>query len=447
MVATGIMIANQTASVDDGVCRAWKADESERAVLGACMIQDGIVTALSNKLSRRDFREPAYGRLFEFFQGMDTLGEPTTDSTLVVSKLAKTTLLAEVGGIAGLARLCTDCGYAPDAILYAAQVREAADRRRLSDMFADFYERLKDPRIKPADSISALMAEVAVIGMSSDVPAITIAQAAKKTVDRIRRSRESKYSVGVQTGLYAIDSVTGGLFPEELVLLAARPGIGKSALAAQIADHAASQGRPSLFISMEMAEWEIAGRWLSTHLDVDSRSIRAGRVDDETIEQMEIAIGQNEDLPSWIWRPRKPTVAKIRAKCKEIAIQHGLALVVVDYIQLIQGENARDFERDRLSQIGKDLKDLASELQVPVLALSQLNRGAEDGRPSLNMLSGSGRLEQDANAVWMLHRPRDSNDTVLMVEKNRGGQIGDVPLVFDGEKTMYRDGSSGTEFV
>lgn len=447
MSQTGMVVAELNSVVDDGVPRAWKADTAEKAVIAACMLKDGILSSLANQLSRKDFRDKSLGQFFEFLQGMDILGEPVTDSTLVIQKLSKTDLLARLGGIPGIAALFLECAFAPDAPFYAEQVRDAGDRRRLADLFADFYDRIKDSKIRPKDAISALLAEVAVIGLSGDVEAIRMPDAAKQTIERIKRAKESKYSVGVQTGLYGIDSVTGGLFPEELVLLAARPGIGKSALAAQIADYAALQNRTSLFISMEMAEWELAGRWLAGGTDVDSRSIRSGRVDEESIEKMQSMIEQHKDHPAWIWRPRRPTVPKIRAKCKEIEIQHGLALVVVDYIQLIKGNNPNDQERDRLSQIGKDLKDLASELKVPVLALSQLNRSAEDERPSLNMLSGSGTLEQDANAVWMLHRPRDKDETVLVIEKNRGGQVGDVPLIFDGAKTMYRDVNSSSEFV
>lgn len=447
MSTTGMMLAENNPVVDDGVPRAWKADDAEQAVIGACILQNGILTAITNHLSKRDFRDRTLGQFYEFLQGMEALGEPVTDTTLVIQKLAKTDLLERLGGVAGIGRLVLACGYAGHAPIYSEQIRDAGDRRRLADLFADFYDRIKDAKIRPKDAISALLAEVAVIGLAGDVEAIRIADAAKQTVERIKRAKESKYSVGVQTGLYGIDSVTGGLFPEELVLLAARPGIGKSALAAQIADYAALQNRPSLFISMEMAEWELAGRWLAGGTDVDSRSIRSGRVDEESIEKMQSMIEQHKDHPAWIWRPRRPTVPKIRAKCKEIEIQHGLALVVVDYIQLIKGNNQNDLERDRLSQIGKDLKDLASELKVPVLALSQLNRSAEDERPSLNMLSGSGTLEQDANAVWMLHRPRDKDETVLVIEKNRGGQVGDVPLIFDGAKTMYRDADSSSDFV
>lgn len=433
-------------TVQDVMPPAWMADQAEEAVLGACMLGEGVVTALANQLSARDFLSRPYGRFYEFLQGMETLGEPVTDTSLVVMKLKKTNLFKQLGGASGLARLAVECASVNNAPAYAQEIRDAADRRRLADMFATFYERLKDPRVKARDAMSALQSEVAVLGLPSDADAIQLHAAAHKAIDRIEKAKESKYSVGVQTGVFGVDSVTGGLYPGELTILAARPGIGKSAFAGQIADYAAGQNRPALFISMEMEEWEIAGRWLSGASDVDSRAIRSGLVSDEDVESLKLVADQYRDHPYWIWRPRKPTIAMIRAKCKEIAIRHGLALVVVDYIQLIRGDNARDLQREQLSQIGKDLKDLASEMQVPVLALSQLNRGAEDERPSLSMLSGSGTLEQDANAVWMLHRARDSNDGVLLIEKNRAGQTGEVSMQWDGAKTCYRDPATVEDF-
>lgn len=434
-------------SVQEAMPSAWMAEQAEEAVLGACMLGDGVITSLANMLSARDFINRHYGRFYEFLQGMETLGEPVTDTSLVVMKLKKTNLFKQLGGASGLAKLATECASVRNAPAYAQEIRDAADRRRLADMFATFYERLKDPRVTARDAVSSLHSEIAVMGLPSESEAVKMFAAALSSLGRIEKANESKYSVGVQTGLYQLDGVTGGLYPEELTILAARPGIGKSALASQIADYAAMQNRPSLFISLEMAEWELAGRWLAAESGVDARAIRAGRVSDEDIQKMREVAEQNKDHPYWIWRPRSPTTSQIRAKCKDVSIRcGGLALVVIDYVQLIKADSPREPSNERLSQIGKDLKNLASELGVPVLLLSQLNRDAEGEKPSLKMLSGSGTLEQDANAVWMIHRSRDSDKGLILIEKNRSGQTGEVEVGWDGEKTRYFDPRTSGDF-
>jgi replicative DNA helicase len=419
---------------------AWLADEAERAVLGAIILDPGSMERLILRISKRDFHDQSLGQLFDFMCDMHTLGEPIGDIAYLTGRLAETKMWADIGKQAGIGKLAVDCPSAAHAQFYAAQVREAADRRRLAELSAKFYENLMDPMVKPGDAIKLLEAKIATTGYKAGAEAILIAEASKSAVDKSRNRDKAKYAVGVQTGLYGIDGASGGLFPGELTVLAARPSIGKSALGAQIAYHAAMQGRPSLFVSMEMAEWEIASRALAAESTVDSRAIRAASLTDEQITELEAVIQQQENVPFWIWRPRSPSVPEIRAKAREIAAVRGLALLVVDYLSLVRPEDSRAFRRDQLSQIGKDLKDLADELKVPVLALAQLNRSSEGEKPKLSHLAESGTIEQDANAVWLLHREnRAATEAILMIEKNRSGPTFDVMLEFDPIRTTFRD--------
>lgn len=419
---------------------AWLAAEAERAVIGAIILDSRSMERLILRLSPRDFHDQALGKLYDHMIDMHTLNEPLGDVAFLVGRLSQTKIWDEIGGVAGIGRLTTDCPSAGHAVFYASQVREAADRRRLADIASRFYENLTDPLVKPDAAIKLLDSKIATTGYKAGAEAVLIPEASRGAIQKSRDRENQKYAVGVQTGIYGIDNASGGLFPEELTVLAARPSIGKSALGAQIAYHAASQGRPSLFVSMEMAEWEIAARTLAAESNVDSRAIRAGSLTDDQIAELEAVVETQKDIPFWIWRPRAPSVAEIRAKAREIAAVQGLALLVVDYLSLVRADDQRAFRRDQLSQIGKDLKELANELKIPVLALAQLNRSSEGEKPKLSHLAESGTIEQDANAVWLLHREdRASTKAVLMIEKNRSGPTFDVKLEFDPVRTTFRD--------
>ena len=419
---------------------AWLADEAERAVIGSAILDPSNMERLTLRLAARDFHDRTLGKLYDHMVDMHTLGEPIGDVAFLVGRLSQTKIWDEIGGVQGIGKLSTDCPNAAHANYYASQVRKAADRRRLADIASRFYENLCDAMVEPDDAIKLLDSKIAATGHKAGAEAVMIAEASKGAVAKSKNRQESKYAVGVQTGIYAIDGASGGLFPEELTVLAARPSIGKSALGAQIAYHAASQGRPALFVSMEMAEWEIAARTLAAESNVDSRAIRAATLTDDQIAELETVIKHQESVPFWIWRPRSPSVAEIRAKAREIAAVKGLALLVVDYLSLVRAEDPRAFRRDQLSQIGKDLKELANELKIPVLALAQLNRSSEGEKPKLSHLSESGTIEQDANSVWLLHREhRAATEAILMIEKNRSGPTFDAKLEFDPVRTMFRD--------
>ncbi len=419
---------------------AWLADEAERAVIGAIILDADSMERLSLRLSPRDFHDQALGKLYDHMIDMHTLNEPLSDIAFLVGRLSQTKIWDEIGGVAGIGKLSNDCPNAAHATFYASQVREAADRRRLAELSAKFYENLMDPMVKPGDAIKLFDSKIATTGYKAGAEAVLLAEASKSAVGKSKDREKAKYAVGVPTGIYGVDGASGGLFPGELTVLAARPSIGKSALGAQIAYHCASQNRPALFVSMEMAEWEIASRTLAAESNVDSRAIRAATLTDDQIAELEIVIKQQESIPFWIWRPRSPSVPEIRAKAREIAAVRGLSLLVVDYLSLIRPEDSRAFRRDQLSQIGKDLKDLADELKVPVLALAQLNRSSEGEKPKLSHLAESGTIEQDANAVWLLHREnRAATEAILMIEKNRSGPTFDVKLEFDPVRTTFRD--------
>ena len=420
--------------------KAWQAEEAERSVLGAIILEPRMIDAVQTRLRASDFLDKTLADLYEFMLDMDASGEPVGDVAFLTGRLADTKIWEAIGKAPGIGRLAVDCPSASNAIFYASQVRQASDRRRLAKIASELYERLMDAQIDPYDALQWFDARVSSVGFDCSVASVFISQAAAGSIDLVHKARESKYEVGVQCGLSSVDQVTGGLFPGELVVIAARPSIGKSALGAQIAYYAATQNRPSLFVSLEMENTELAGRILSYETGIDGRCIRSGNVSDDGIRAMENAVDNMKQVPMHLWRPIRTTVAEIRAKARLMQASTGLALLMVDYLSLIKPQDPRAFRRDQLSQIGKDLKELASELDIPVVALAQLNRDSEGNKPKLSHLSESGTIEQDASSVWLLHREhRASTSALLMIEKSRNGVVGEVPLEYVPEQTYFRD--------
>ena len=427
---------------------AWVAKEAEESVIASCLLDPMMLDKLAGKLSRRDFFDTALGELYEFIVEMHAAGDPVGDTTLLYQKLRGAKFLPKIGGIGGLGKLATSAQSAAHAEYYASLVRDAADRRRLSAIASQFYESLSDPQVSPSDAIRTLEGRMLATGYRATVDPVGIGQAYDRMIERIFEARKRENDVGVQTGLANVDATTGGLFPGELCVCAARPSMGKTAIGFQIAEYAAEQGRPVLFVSLETEDWELAARSAAaaSHKygdgkDINGAEIRAAKyLSDDQIALLQAMARMKKDVPLKIWRPTRTTVAGIRSQAKMLAATSGLALLAVDYLQLIDPADSRALRHEQLSQIGKDLKRLANELDIPVLALAQINRKGEGEKPKLSQLEGSGSLEQDANTVWLVHREdRAASDAVLMIEKNRSGSTGDLELMYDCPRTVFYD--------
>lgn len=419
---------------------ALSAIEAEQSLVGALFVLPSELDTIDGMLSSRDFVDENIGRLFEFMVDMHHAGQPVGDRTLLMRQLSATRFFNDLGGVAFIAKMALEVPMPGHAKRYAEEIRDASTRRMICDVLSECYQDILDTQVSPSDAMTRMESKIQTAGVHESSEVITMTDAVRSVVTRIEKARESQYAVGVQTGIIRLDSHTGGLFPGELTLIAARPSIGKSALGAQIACHTADRGLPSLFVSLEMEEWEIASRVLSRGLEIDSRKIRSGSVTDDELQQMRDAIAQYEGHPSYIWKPESATVSQIRARARMLVATKGLSLLVVDYLTLITPSTRRVERREQYGDIGKALKSLASELNIPVVALAQLSRKADEGKPRLSHLAESGNLEQDANSVWMLHREsRDATDAMLFIEKNRAGPTGEIPLHYCCEQTFFTD--------
>jgi replicative DNA helicase len=247
----------------------------------------------------------------------------------------------------------------------------------------------------------------------------------------------------VPTGVADLDALTGGLQPGDLVVIAARPGVGKTGLALALVRHAAGLGHPALFCSIEMGRGELAARLLSAHTGVAGQLIRHGAVNASELRRLGDAVGEFAGLPAWIDDSPAQSVLRIAANARRLKRQRGLALVAVDYLQLVEPEERGVPRHEQVAAASRRLKALARELEVPLVALAQLNRESEsrtDRRPRLSDLRESGQVEQDADVVVLLSRVEGRPDAILLdVAKQRNGPTGEAVVRFDRERMRFEE--------
>lgn len=416
-------------------------DESESGLIGALMIQPSIADVIQSEVSASDFAHYGRGRVFAFLLDMRDAGKPIDNGVAVALELKAAKLLDEIGGYSGMMQILRDTPNASAAIYHARQVRRAATMRRLAALGAEMQESATDPTADPGEIIRRIDAMASQLGAANESSKlVTIEQAAREAIARMQSASEGQ-GPAVPTGIYSLDARTGGFYPGDLVILAARPSIGKSALAAQIAMHNAGKGRSALFVSLEMDAPSIAARELAGELGCEVRRIRAGKVTPIQKTQAEAFADHLKGVPLRIHYGRSATVSQVRGLSRLIAAKpEGLALVVVDYIGLMNANDRRKPRWEQVSEISSDLKTLAQELNVPVLACCQLGREAEGKPPTLAQLRDSGAIEQDADVVLLLHREsRDATAATLNVAKYRNGATFELPLGFEPATTSFVD--------
>jgi replicative DNA helicase len=421
-----------------------RADEAELALLGACVIDQTVLASVCRVVSGADFLDGDRGDLFDAFWVLADAGRPLHDAHVLLSELRRLKIADSVRSAAFIAKLLVDGQvHTSHATFYAQTVKRASTLRRLTRIAEQLSARAGQPDADPAAIANWTEAQLTGIDQAQDDTPRPVADVASALLDDLRTPKPHG---GTMTGLVAHDTVAGGWQPGELIVLAARPGIGKTSLAMQIAEHNAKRGRPVLFVSLEMADRELVRRWLAGLADVDSRRLRAG-VDEDAVERIAVEADGVAGLPLRIFAPASATLARIRAVAKREAAGPGLALMIVDYIGLVQPQDPRRQRWEQVAEISRGLKQLAKELSIPVLALAQLNREAQGIEPRLSHLRDSGGIEQDADMVLFLHRDGDAQDQAqLLIAKHRHGQTGRVSLNWHGSRTRFSDNSFPTNF-
>jgi replicative DNA helicase len=424
--------------------------EAERSVLGAILIHNDAFNSAAEVLNPRDFFRDAHRRIFEKMVQLSERGN-AIDFVTLKEELSRSGELDEVGGPAYIAALVDGLPHATNVEYYARIVREKSTLRNLifsaNKILANAYEGADEPNQILDD------AEQSIFAIAEDrvrAGFVSMRSLAHSSFEAIERAHERKQLItGVPSGFSDLDELTAGFQPGDLVIVAARPSVGKTALALNIAQHVGTKtGRTVGIFSLEMSKEQLFLRLLTSEAHIDSHRLRTGFLVESDWGRLSHALGTLSEAKIYIDDTPGIGVLEMRAKSRRLLSEHGLDLLVIDYIQLMQGRGRFENRTLELASISRSLKGLAKELNVPIIIISQLSRGPEsrsDHRPLLSDLRESGALEQDADVVCLLFRPdlypdvkpEDENIAELNIAKQRNGPIGLVRLAFLKQETRF----------
>ncbi len=421
--------------------------EAEQSVLGSLLMDKDAIIKIADILRTDDFYRQdhsiIYGAILKLFEKRKPI-----DVVTLTDELEKDKNLKEVGGVTYLTTLVNSVPTSAHVTTYAGIVHQKATLRRLISAAADITELGFDEK---ADLETILdKAESTLFSVSQKYVKqyfTPIKDVLEESFDRIDKLHKEKGVLrGVPTGFRDLDNLLAGLQRSDLIILAARPSIGKSSLALNFADHVACEKKlPVGIFSLEMSKEQVIDRFLCLRGSVDSWKLRTGNLDDEDFGKLNYAMGMLSEAPVFIDDSPFLNVMEIRTKARRLQVEQDLALIIIDYMQLMSGMSSRNSDNrvQEVSEISRSLKALARELNVPVLAISQLSRAVEhrpDKRPMLADLRESGSIEQDADVVMFIYRDdyydKESdkkNIAEVLVRKHRNGPTGDIELYFKPE--------------
>ena len=427
--------------------------EAEQSILSAILIDNNTLPEVLEILSEKDFYREVHQKIFSAMVDLFERSEPA-DLITVTNILKEKGQLESVGGATYLSELVDTVPMATNATHYAKIIHEKATMRRLIERAASITSRCFEDRGDMEEILD--FAERSIFEISEDKvkPAFhSLADILTDTYKAVEQAYENKVLVtGVPTGYHELDQLTSGFQPGDLVIIAGRPSMGKTALALNITQNAtAATGTPSAIFSLEMSKEQLSLRLLSSEARVDSSKMRGGFLKESDLARINRAAGSLYDLPVFIDDSAAISALEIRAKARRMKMEKGLGFVIIDYLQLMRGRASAERRELEISEISRSLKALAKELHIPVVALSQLNRKVEDRtnkRPVLSDLRESGAIEQDADVIMFIYRdevyntePDNPNRGIAEVHlaKQRNGPIGTVKLTFLDHCTRFED--------
>ncbi|KRB36974.1 UNVERIFIED_CONTAM: replicative DNA helicase [Microbacterium sp. SLM126] len=431
---------------------------AEQSALGGMLLSKDAVADVIETLRGVDFYIPKHELIFEAILTLYSHGEPT-DVVAVTDELIKTGELQRAGGADYLHTLTSIVPTAANAGYYASIVSERALLRRLVDAGTRIVQMGYSGQGEALDLVNTAQAEIySVTGAEAAEDYVPLTVAVDAAVEEIEAARgRDGQMTGIPTGFSGLDQLTNGLHPGQMIIIAARPAMGKSTLALDFARVAAiKHDMPTIFFSLEMGRSEIAMRLMSAEGSIPLQAMRKGTLDSRDWTTIAATRGRINDAPLYIDDSPNMTLVEIRAKCRRLKQKAGLKMVVIDYLQLMTSGKRVESRQQEVSEFSRALKLLAKELGVPVVALSQLNRGAEqrsDKKPALSDLRESGSIEQDADMVVLLHREaayeKDSpraGEADLIVAKHRNGPTDTITVAFQGHFSRFTDMAPGGDF-
>jgi replicative DNA helicase len=416
--------------------------EAERSVLGSMLRDNAAIGDVVQIVRQDNFYADAHQKIFSAIISLYQDGKPV-DTVMLAELLKDRKHIDDIGGYGYLGELWDAAPTAANAEYYAQIVRDKAIVRHLihagTEILRDAYDQglPADELLEGAERKILDIAQLGIIGQ-----AYTLQQALREAYDRIdvRKQRGHDTISGLPTGFVDLDDKTAGLQNSELVILAARPSVGKTALALNIIRHVALEDeQPVFMVSLEQSRIELAERLLCCQARVDSHKLRKGHLGSDDMSKLVAAGGQLGEAKLFIDDTPGQGMLRIAANARRLKLRHGIKLVVIDYLQLIEPDNRRDSRQEQVANISRRLKFLARELSIPVLALAQVNRTSEDRqdhKPRLADLRESGSIEQDADTVMLMHRPElfepGQHEGVVEVHiaKQRNGPTGEITLTY-----------------
>lgn len=423
--------------------------EAEQSVIGSMIMdRDAIVTA-SELLTKEDFYQYQYGELYDAIVELYNESKPV-DLVTLKNKLQEKELPPELSSVEFIGNMLRSVPNSTNAKYYATIVKEKAIMRRLiqiTESIATECYLNKEPVDEILEKTEKQIFDIVQNRTTSDF--VSIQDVVIQTIESIEAASRTKGSVtGISTGFYDLDYKTAGLQPSDLILIAARPSMGKTAFVLNVAEHVAlKSGITTAIFSLEMSKDQLVKRILSMNSKVDSQAIRSGELQEEDwmklVESAKL-VGSSgliiDDTPGI-------SISELRSKCRKYKLEHNLGIVIIDYLQLMSGSRKSESRQQEISEISRSLKELAREISVPVIALSQLSRAVEqrpDKRPMLSDLRESGAIEQDADIVMFIYRDEyynhDSEDVgvaEIIIGKQRNGPTGTVKLAYHSQYTKF----------
>ena len=438
--------------------------ESEQSLLGGLLLDNAAWDRIADLVVEADFYRDDHRRIFKHVSRLIEQGKPA-DVVTVFAALEKSGEADEAGGLAYLGEMASNTPSAANIRRYAEIVRERAILRRLVTVGDEIAASALKPSGKDAkmllDEAEARVFEIAEAGARNAGGFVPIQPLLGQVVDRIQElyDRDSPSDItGVPTGLIDLDAKTSGLHGTDMIVVAGRPGMGKTTLALNIAEHVAVEERlPVAIFSMEMPGTQLAMRFLASVGRLDQHRIRTGKLNDDEWQRLTFALGKLHEAPIYIDETAGLNPIDLRARARRLYRQFGkLGLIVIDYLQLMTSLKDSDNRAAELSEISRSIKSLAKELNVPVMALSQLNRSLEqrpNKRPVMSDLRESGAIEQDADIIIFIYRDEiynpdsaDKGSAELIIGKHRNGPTGRVRMTFIGEYTRFENFSGGVDY-
>lgn len=421
---------------------------AECGTLGSLFLIPDYLADVSRMIEPEDFYDDANGRIFSAMLALRSVNKPI--SALVMGAYLKS--IGEWEAVGSSAYLSRISNYVPNAahvIYYADIVAEKSLARKVirscTALLADAYDSADaHGLVRQMQSDAHSLAESKTKDTSKPV---LLSQAADEVATLLENQERLDATNRAYWGLVSVDDRLGPIMPGEVCVVAARPGMGKTAWGFQMLRHSAEQGRPALLVSLEMDNSELASRDLARLTDIDGRKFRKGEISDTQRREVREAQRGIGDLPLWLWSPATATLPEIRGVIEREIDRHGVRLVAIDYLSLIEVEKAerRNQRHEQVASISRGLKRMAKALKIPLVVLQQLNREADGSEPGLKHLRESGAVEQDADLVMFIHhgmidkKPMPENERMLLVAKFRAGPTGRVTVGWDRTRTEFTE--------